>query len=166
VRDQAGPLPAQPYILVLWATHIGRYAIKHSPSESARASEPSRAIVKVLGTLCEHPLPSPRHSLARRCATPRNRALVLSPRRSWATRNTGERRERSLVVPPRNPPPGSPSPTARPYQRKMARTGKESKLARENSRTRDTLARSLARSLAPSPLADNIPTEKRKTEKG
>lgn len=30
------PLPAQPYILVLWATHIGRYAIKHSPSARAR----------------------------------------------------------------------------------------------------------------------------------
>jgi len=155
VRDQAGPLPAQPYILVLWATHIGRYAIKHSPSESARASEPSRAIVKVLGTLCEHPLPSPRHSLARRCATPRNRALVLSPRRSWATRNTGERRERSLVVPPRNPPPGSPSPTARPYQRKMARTGKESKLERENSCRRDTR---ILRSLI-------IKTEKKKQKK-
>lgn len=59
MRDQAGPLPAQPYILVLWATHIGRYAIKHSPSENARASEPSRAIVKVLGTLCERSPLSP-----------------------------------------------------------------------------------------------------------
>ena len=39
MRDRAGPLPAQPYILVLWPTHIGRYAIKHSPSENARASE-------------------------------------------------------------------------------------------------------------------------------
>ena len=47
--SETGPLPAQPYILVLWATHIGRYAIKHSPSGARE-----RAIVKVLGTLCEH----------------------------------------------------------------------------------------------------------------
>lgn len=47
--SETGPLPAQPYILVLWATHIGRYAIKHSPSGARE-----RAIVKVLGTLCEY----------------------------------------------------------------------------------------------------------------
>lgn len=35
-ETKPGPLPAQPYILVLWATHIGRYAIKHSPSARAR----------------------------------------------------------------------------------------------------------------------------------
>lgn len=132
MRDQAGPLPAQPYILVLWATHIGRYAIKHSPSESARASEPSRAIVKVLGTLCEHPLPSLRHSLALRCATPRNRAPILSPRRPWTSRmlERGERETRwcsleipLLVLPLRS--------TARPRQRKMARAGRETKPGEE-----------------------------------
>lgn len=78
MRDQAGPLPAQPYILVLWATHIGRYAIKHSPSESARASEPSRAIVKVLGTLCEHPLPSPLAALSLSGAPPHRTAPWFS----------------------------------------------------------------------------------------
>lgn len=78
MRDQAGPLPAQPYILVLWATHIGRYAIKHSPSESARASEPSRAIVKVLGTLCEHPLPSPLATLSLSGAPPHGTAPRFS----------------------------------------------------------------------------------------
>lgn len=141
MRDQAGPLPAQPYILVLWATHIGRYAIKHSPSESARASEPSRAIVKVLGTLCEHPLPSLLSllSLALRgaTATPQNRALVLSPRRPWATRNVGERRERETpVVPPRNPPPGSPSPGSR----QLGHARERWRGPEESARRRDTFA--------------------------
>lgn len=141
MRDQAGPLPAQPYILVLWATHIGRYAIKHSPSESARASEPSRAIVKVLGTLCEHPLPSPRYSLALWCATPQNRALVLSPRRPWATRNAGERREReTLVVPPRNPPPGSPSPAGSSATPEKDGEGRKRDETRERVCRRDTFA--------------------------
>lgn len=140
MRDQAGPLPAQPYILVLWATHIGRYAIKHSPSESARASESSRAIVKVLGTLCEHPLPSPRYSLARRCATPQNRALVLSPRRPWATRNVGERRERETpVVPPRNPPPDSPSPDSSATPEKDGEGRKRDEI-RERACRRDAFA--------------------------
>lgn len=141
MRDQAGPLPAQPYILVLWATHIGRYAIKHSPSESARASEPSRAIVKVLGTLCEHPLPSPRYSLALWCATPQNRALVLSPRRPWATRNAGERRERETpVVPPRNPPPGSPSPAGSSATPEKDGEGRKRDETRERVCRRDTFA--------------------------
>lgn len=78
MRDQAGPLPAQPYILVLWATHIGRYAIKHSPSENARASEPSRAIVKVLGTLCERS-PLPPYPAADCTGTALLAALLSSP---------------------------------------------------------------------------------------
>lgn len=91
MRDRAGPLPAQPYILVLWPTHIGRYAIKHSPSENARASkraskqanerasEPSRAIVKVLGTLCERSPPLLPHPPYWNTALSRLRSSSLSP---------------------------------------------------------------------------------------
>ena len=68
--SETGPLPAQPYILVLWATHIGRYAIKHSPSGARE-----RAIVKVLGTLCEHPLPLFR-SLGLCCLLTLSRLLI------------------------------------------------------------------------------------------
>lgn len=128
MRDQAGPLPAQPYILVLWATHIGRYAIKHSPSESARASEPSRAIVKVLGTLCEHPLPSPLAALSLSGAPPYRTAPWFSHPADHGRLEMPERDERErprwchleiplLVLPLRS--------AARPHQRKMAKAGRE-----------------------------------------
>lgn len=143
MRDQAGPLPAQPYILVLWATHIGRYAIKHSPSESARASEPSRAIVKVLGTLCEHPLPSPLATLSLSGAPPHGTAPRFSHPADYGRpeRRRREAREREtrwcpleiplLVLPLR--------PTARPRQRKMARFGRRDEI-RERTCRRDMLA--------------------------
>lgn len=51
---------AQPYILVLWATHIGRYAIKHrSPSSaSERASDDCKSFRDTLAAGGSLPLPT------------------------------------------------------------------------------------------------------------
>lgn len=114
MRDQAGPLPAQPYILVLWATHIGRYAIKHSPSENARASEPSRAIVKVLGTLCERSPLSPYPAVCTGTASATLLSLtaalhsVLVPRRLFSSSSSLLVALLSLFLPARSSPLRSP----------------------------------------------------------